>query len=162
MGKLKIIIIILFTIAAFSACEKDDICIDADTPLLIIRFYDIDDSDEFKDVQNLVVIGLDESGLRDTIPNAALDSIALPLRTDFATTSFTFRRQLDINDSISTDTLTFSYIPREIFASRACGFIVNYDSLQAEIIDENMWIQSISVDSTFIENSAAAHVKIFH
>src|SRR5680860_1887398 len=92
MSKLKIPFIILLGILAFSACEKDDICIDADTPRLVIQFYDVLDTTQSKDVQNLVVIGLDEMGLRDTIPNVALDSIILPLRTNATSTSFTLKR----------------------------------------------------------------------
>ncbi len=162
MNKLKIPLIILLGILAFSACEKDDICIDADTPQLVIRFYDAMDPTESKDVQNLVVKGFDESGLRDTIINAALDSIVLPLRPNKTSTTFTLSRQTSISD-INIDTLRFTYDPKEVFASRACGYIVNYDALQATVQqDDSLWIQRITVDSTYIENTAATHVKIFH
>jgi hypothetical protein len=164
LNTLKFPIFILLGILAFSACEKDDICIDADTPLLVIRFYDIEDTTEFKDVQNLVVRGLDATGLRDTIANAALDSIALPLRVDQNSTSFILFRQLDINDQ-NTDTITLSYEAEEIFASRACGYIVNYENLQVNLTPENpdsLWIKDITIDTAVVQNSASAHVKIFH
>lgn len=162
MRKPKVPLIILFCILAFSACEKDDICIDADTPLLIVRFYDVMDTTLVKDVQNLVVMGVDESGLRDTIPNVALDSIVIPLRTNNTTTTFTLSRQTGITD-VNVDTLRFTYESKEIFASRACGYIVNYDSLQATAQqDDSLWIQRITIDTTLITNSASAHVKIFH
>lgn len=164
MNKLKIPIIILLGILSFSACEKDDICIDADTPRLVIQFYDAVDTTQLKDVQNLVVIGLDEMGLRDTIPNAALDSIVLPLRPTATSTRFTLRRQLDDNDK-NIDTITFNYDTKEIFASRACGFIVNYENLQASLTEKNpdsLWIKGVTIDTSLIENSASTHVKIFH
>jgi len=162
MNKLKIPLIILLGILAFSACEKDDICIDADTPQLVIRFYDAMDPTQSKDVQNLVVQGFDESGLRDTIVNVALDSIILPLRPNQTSTIFTLSRQTSILD-VNIDTLRFTYAPKEVFASRACGYIVNYAELQATVQqDDSLWIQRIIVDSTFIENTAATHVKIFH
>lgn len=162
MSKLKIPFIILLGILAFSACEKDDICIDADTPRLVIRFYDAMDTTLSKDVQNLVIIGVDDSGLRDTIPNAALDSIILPLRPNKTTTTFTFSRQTSISD-INIDTLRLNYAPKEVFASRACGYIVNYDSLQATAQqDDSLWIQRITIDTSLIANSASTHVKIFH
>ncbi|HET8737012.1 MAG TPA: DUF6452 family protein [Pricia sp.] len=162
MNKLKIALIVLLGILSFSACEKDDICIDNDTPLLIVQFYSAVDSTLSKDVQNLVVKGIDGSELRDTIPNAALDSIRLPLRVDRNTTSFTLSRQTSIDD-INIDTLTLSYEIKELFASRACGYIVNYAQLQATIQpDDSVWVQRIIVDTALIENSATTHVKIFH
>lgn len=164
MSKLKFPLVILLGILAFSACEKDDICIDADTPRLVIQFYDAMDTTLSKDVQNLVVIGLDEMGVRDTIPNAALDSIILPLRPNATSTSFTLKRALSINDK-NTDTITFNYGAKEIFKSRACGYIVNYENLQAALTIQNpdsIWIKGIIIDTALIENSAATHVKILH
>lgn len=160
MKKLKIPLIILLGILSFSACEKDDICIDADTPRLIIRFYDIADTTEFKDVANMVVRGLLPSGAQDTIPNTALDSIVLPLRVDVPSTSFTISRR---TDTINIDTITFDYERREIYQSRACGYIVNYDSLRANVVqDDSVWIQETRITTPLVENTASAHVKIFH
>ncbi|MDT7829935.1 DUF6452 family protein [Pricia sp. S334] len=162
MRKLRIPLIVLLGILSFSACEKDDICIDADTPRLVIRFMDALDTTLSKDVQNLVVIGVGETGLRDTIPNLTLDSIVLPLRPGKSSTTFTFSRQTSITD-INIDTLSFTYNPKEVFASRACGYVVRYDSLQAAVQqDDSLWLQRIAVDSSFIENTASTHVRIFH
>ena len=163
MKRLKIGLIVVFTLAiSFSACEKDDICIDADTPRLVIRFYDVTDTTEFKDVQNLVVRGLLPSGPKDTIPNTALDSIVIPLRVDANETSFALTRQLSIDD-INVDTLTLSYELKEVFKSRGCGFIVNYDALQATIkTDDSVWIQETRITTPLVENTASAHVKILH
>ena len=165
MSKFKFPLIILFGILAFSACEKDDICIDADTPQLVIQFYDAIDTAQLKDVQNLVVVGLDETGVRDTIPNIALDSIVLPLRPDTGSTSFIFSRVLDVLDTLSHNTVTFTYEPKEVFKSRACGYVVNYANLQATIKEtdpDSLWIKDIIIDTALIENSATTHVKIFH
>ena len=162
MDKLKILIIILLGILSFSACEKDDICIDRDTPRLVVRFYDAMDTTLSKDVQNLVVIGIDDLGLKDTIANAALDSILLPLRVNKDSTTFILSRQTSITD-VNIDTLTLTYEPVEVFASRACGYIVNFDELQATVKpDDSVWVQRIVVDTALIKNSASTHVKIFH
>lgn len=164
MSKFKFPLVILLGILAFSACEKDDICIDADTPRLVIQFYDVNDTTQLKDVQNLVVIGLDEMGVRDTIPNIALDSIILPLRSSATSTSFTLKRALSITDK-NTDTITFNYGAKEVFKSRACGYVVNYENLQAALTIKNpdsLWIKDIIIDPALIENSATTHVKILH
>lgn len=163
MNKLKIVpLLFMVGLLAFAACEKDDICVDADTPRLVLRFYSIEDTTEFKDVQNLIVRGLTDSGAQDTITNSALDSVVLPLRVTENSTSFTLSRQTSIDD-INIDTITFSYNPMEIFASRACGYIVNFDGLQATVVqDDSIWIQETRIITSLIENTASAHVKILH
>lgn len=162
MFRLRIPFIVLLGILSFSACEKDDICVDADTPRLVIRFYDAIDTTELKDVQNLVVRGLLPSGPKDTITNIALDSIVIPLLVDANSTSFALTRQLSIDD-INVDTLVVSYEIKEIFKSRACGYIVNYDALEATVKqDDSVWIQETRITTSLIENTASAHVKILH
>lgn len=162
MFRLRIPFIVLLGILSFSACEKDDICVDADTPRLVIRFYDAIDTTEFKEVQNLVVRGLLPSGPKDTITNIALDSIVIPLKVDASSTSFALTRQLSIDD-INVDTLVVSYEIKELFKSRACGYIVNYDALQATVKqDDSVWIQETRITTSLIENTASAHVKILH
>ncbi len=162
MFRLRIPLIVLFGILSFSACEKDDICVDANTPRLVIRFYDVIDTTEFKDVQNLVVRGLLPSGPKDTIANIALDSIVIPLLVDANSTSFALTRQLSIDD-INVDTLVVSYEIQEIFISRACGYIVNYNAIEATVKqDDSVWIQETRITTSLIENTASAHVKILH
>ncbi|WP_289042105.1 DUF6452 family protein [uncultured Zobellia sp.] len=162
MNKLKILFIIALGILSFSACEKDDICTDADTPQLVIRFYDALNPTEFKDVQNLIVWGILDNQGKDTIDNIALDSIVLPLRVDASSTTFAMSRQLSIDD-VNVDTLTFIYDVKEIYKSRACGYIANFENLEVTVQqDDSVWVQTIDVDNALIENTASAHVKIFH
>ncbi|MBU2945834.1 DUF6452 family protein [Zobellia uliginosa] len=162
MNKLKIPFIILLVILSFSACEKDDICTESDTPQMVIRFYDVLNPTEFKDVQNLIVWGILENEGKDTIENIALDSIVLPLRVDATSTTFALSRQLSIDD-VNVDTLTFNYDVKEIYKSRACGYIANFENLTATVKqDDSVWVQTIDVDNPLIENTASAHVKIFH
>jgi len=162
MNKLKTLFVILLGILCLSACEKDDICTEDDTPQLVIRFYDALNPTEFKDVQNLIVWGVLPTEGKDTIANIALDSIVLPLRVDETSTSFAFSRQLTIDD-INVDTLTFNYDVKEIYKSRACGYIANFENLTATVKqDDSVWVQTIDIDNALIENTASAHVKIFH
>ena len=163
MNKLKIAFIILLGIIFFSACEKDDICVDGDTPLLVIRFYDVTDSTEVKDVPGLEVRGLISPDTLDIISNVALDSIMIPLRADASNTSFVISQQLTTDDPVNIDVLTFSYETKEVFISRACGFIANYENLTPSLdTDTDNWIKNIEVISSTVENSETAHVKIYH
>ena len=58
------------------SCQKDDFCIDATTPQLIIRFYDNDEPTEYKSTTGLYVWANE----LDTIyNNISTDSIAIPL-----------------------------------------------------------------------------------
>ena len=51
----KYITLIIVSIFTISSCEKDDICVESNTPSLIIRFYDNDLQTEIKQVIGLTV-----------------------------------------------------------------------------------------------------------
>ncbi|MEL6918432.1 MAG: DUF6452 family protein [Bacteroidota bacterium] len=166
MRKIGLFFLTLLTIAFFTNCEKDDICVDGDTPLLVIRFFDANNPTEFQDVPDLEVIALNpDNTVLDTIANASLDSIAIPLRIEGNTTTFILSQNLTSTDdtTINRDTLTFNYETMEVFISRACGFVANYDDLTDNLtLDDDNWIQEIQTDTLVVENSASAHVQIFH
>ena len=167
MEKIRILLLVLIVIISFIACEKDDICVDGDTPLLIIQFYDIENPSELKAVPSLRVIGLGQSSTVNTIADrTSLDSIALPLRINEANTGFILISDSADEDDLETgnnDTLTFDYSTLEIFISRACGYIANYDGL-GELLtpDSENWIQNIEIVTPLIQQQDSAHVKIFH
>ena len=169
MKKLIPILFIASMLVYASSCEKDDICVDGDTPLLVIGFFDIEDTIVAKDVPSLRI----KEVVLDTVVNtiadrSTLDSIGIPLRNDAAGTTFAF-----INNSAddadtgeetgNIDSLTISYSTREAFVSRACGFVMNYDGLTITLPESaNNWIQDISIVQQTIENSNNIHVKIFY
>ena len=171
MNKLKIVFIFLMIVGSFSACEKDDICVDGDTPLLIIRFYDAENRTEPKVVPGLRILGIGNDALIDTFTDrsSSLDSIGIPLKTNDPTTAFSFIMDSadddDGNEIGNTDLITFSYDINETFISRACGFVANYENLDTEFegSDED-WIQEIEITTTTVEleETLTAHVKIFH
>lgn len=148
-------------------CEKDDICVDGDTPLLVIRFFDSARPETPKAVDKLRVIGL---GNGDPVPTIAdrtsLDSIALPLRPGETETTFILIRDSQDEDGVETgnpDTLRLDYVTREAFISRACGFIANYEGLEGQLqTGSENWIQSIEVDTTSVQNQDSRHVSIYH
>lgn len=168
MGKLRIGILFFLGIIAVASCEKDDICVEGDTPLLVIEFFDITDTATLKNVTTLRVVGAGQSVTVNTVADrTTLNTISIPLKTDENETSF-----LLISNSASTengtetgniDTVNFSYQRFEDFLSRGCGFVVNYDSLNANFTpDSANWIQDIQVTRSQVINSDSTHVKIFH
>lgn len=177
MKKVKILsVFVLALISGFWACEKDDICIDGDTPLLVIRFYDIDNPTELKTVPSLRIIGVGQNTTVTTITDrSALDSISIPLKISEDTTGFYFiKNSSDVEEEDSegntvtleggdVDTLYFNYSRKDKFISRACGYIANFENLESNLEAEaENWIKDIEIISPLVENSTEAHVKIFH
>jgi len=176
--KLPIVLIsILITaVLGFMGCEKDDICVDGTTPLLIVRFYDVDNRTELKKVPKFRVVGIGQSttviGVAD---RTDLDSIAIPLKVGEDVTGFYF-----INNSVDVDaedpngqaikveggdldSLYFNYNRENKFVSRACGFIANFDNLSGDIkLESENWIKDVEILVPLVDNSSEAHVKIYH
>ncbi len=167
MNRIKIAFIIVLGIISFAACEKDDICVDGDTPLLVIRFYNATDTASTKNVTTLRVIGLGQSSNVDTYADrSTADSLAIPLRSDSPSTSYLLIANSADEDEVevgNTDTLTVDHQTKEVFVSRACGFIANYENITPILTtDSDNWINTIEVISSTVKNSETAHVKIFH
>ena len=159
--------LILILLLPILACEKDDICVDGDTPLMIVRFYDATDPTSLKQVSGLRVVGIGNGNPVDTFTDrTSTDSIALPLRLDESASSFAFILNSADEDGMETgnpDTLRFQYDIQSQFVSRACGFVGTYDNLQESITpDSDSWISSIEITRAFVQLSDSAHVKIYH
>ena len=169
MKKIIPVLLIASLMIYVSSCEKDDICVEGDTPQLVIGFFDIDDTTEAKDVPSLRIKEIILDTVINTISDrsSSLDSIGMPLRSDVTSTSFAFitdsADDADTGDETGNiDTLTISYSPREAFVSRACGYVMNYDDLTISLpASANNWIQDITVVQETVENSKSIHVKIF-
>lgn len=170
MRKIIPVLLIASLVLYFSSCEKDDICVDGDTPLLVIGFFDATDTTLAKEVPSLRIkeVILDDVVDTFTDRSSSLDSIGIPLRIDSNDTSFEFI--MDSDDDGTTgeeigniDVLTISYQTREAFVSRACGFVANYDNLSITLpANSENWIQDISIVQQTVENSNNIHVKIFY
>jgi len=133
-------------------CERDDFCIDAVTPKLILRFYDADSPTT---VQAVGELSIWPEGIQDTlVNNASLDSIALPLDVNSPETVYNFRMGTTI------DQITITYNVNEVFVSRSCGFKALFSSVLA--FPSTNWIRSIETISTTIEDESAAHIHILH
>lgn len=164
---------IRYTIATLAiwlslSCERDDICIDEITPKLIIRFYDFENPELFKDVANLKVNieGTDEDYINETITTLT-DSIALPINVTGNVTRYTLTLQESeiLEQEENPDILEITYTQEDVFVSRPCGYKAIFNSVVPDVEkDEDNWIDEIVPlsDPLDINNESAAHVKIYH
>lgn len=168
--------IIQFTISCciglflFSACEKDDFCLDNPvTPRLIIRFYDNINRDIVKRVDRLSISIEGETEKEAIFTQVNTDSIAIPLDpTDFlsnntTSTTYIFRTEDEnVDDSDKEAKLTIEYIPERDYVSRSCGFRIIFNDVLITS-EETAWIEEIDTENlTTVDNQNAAHVQIFH
>lgn len=157
-------------------CEKDDICIEGDTPLMVVRFYDAANRTELKKVSKFRIVGIGQKSTVIGVPDRTdIDSIAIPLKVNESTTGFYFiNNSADVNaqdqdgqpimvEAGDLDSLYFNYGRTEKFVSRACGHIANYNNLTGDLKQEGEnWIKDIEIVNPLVDNSTAAHVKIYH
>jgi hypothetical protein len=172
MKKILPILLVAFSLIYVSSCEKDDICVDGDTPLLVIGFYDATDTTMFKSVPLIRIKGIDNDSILTTDSfndrSNSPDSLLIPLRIDGISTTYevitdSADDETTMEETGNRDTLSFNYTVSEQFISRACGFVANYNTLTIGLTtDDSNWIQNITVVEDTIENSNNIHVKIFH
>lgn len=160
-------LLLVLALLAGSGCEKDDICVDGDTPLLVVTFYDIENPGEAKAVNRLRAVGLGNGTPVTSFPDRSTrDSIGIPLRIDSGQTGFVLIQNSEDEEGADVgnrDTLYFDYEIREEFVSRACGFVGQFDNLEVLLqSDASNWIDSVTVISTTVENSLSAHVSVYH
>ncbi len=172
MKKIIPILLIASMLYYVSSCEKDDICVEGDTPLMVIGFFDIEDTTEVKTVSSIRIRNIDIDSIltNDSFSDRANspDSLMVPLRSSATTTMYQIISNSADDEETgqetgNIDTLTISYDLGEAFISRACGFVVNYNNITVTVPEsaEN-WIQDIKVVQPNVENTDNIHVKIFH
>ena len=160
-------ILLLTCLLTVASCEKDDICVEGNTPLMVIEFFDINNRDTPKNVTALRVVGEGQTVTVNTVADrTALNKINIPLKTIEDSTSYLLISNSADNDDVETgniDIVNFNFARVEDFKSRACGFIVTYEELDAVLqTDTDNWIQEIEIIRAQIINSDSTHVKIYH
>ncbi|MCV6630570.1 MAG: DUF6452 family protein [Flavobacteriaceae bacterium] len=147
----------------FWACEKDDICVDGNTPMMIITFHDIDNKDNKKQVENLSVKASTKSQL---LLSATTDSIAIPLNTTTQNTNFDFIINLGSNDPTlpeNNNLIAVQYAVKDVYVSRACGYVANFLSLDIPFTSApEKWIKDLEVINNTVDAKPNTHVKIYH
>lgn len=166
---IRLLGLLLLLAALAGACEKDDICVDGDTPLLVMTFNDFEASEVVaQNVPRLRVIGIGNGDPITTFGDRSnRDSVGLPLRLDAGRTGFILILDSQENeegvDTGNPDTLYLDYQVTEAFVSRACGFVGNYEGLSFELqSDSSNWIDSVVIANPFVRSSDSAHVTIYH
>ena len=118
MKKIIPILLIVSMLYYVSSCEKDDICVDGDTPLLVIGFFDIEDTIAAKTVSSIRIRNID---IDSVLTNSTFgdrsnspDSLQVPLRSSDTSTMYQIisGSQDDADTGEETgniDTLTISY-----------------------------------------------------
>ena len=160
----------MITLFIISSCEKDDIC-DPNTPTtpqLVIEFYD--NLTAVPTLKNVINLGVIAPELATGIAFNNVSRIYIPLKTTDNTTVFNFIQNgadaTTTNDNI--DVLTFNYIRKSVYVSRACGYKTNFslNAINPVVLTDGgsgdgFWIQSIQVVKSEIDNQNDIHVKIF-
>jgi hypothetical protein len=160
--KKNILFLVLFT-CIFSACEKDDFCIENPvTSKLIIDFYDDTNRETLKNVQRFSIIA--EGKIDSLFVNITSNSISIPLNSLTLETRYILKKNDDngakVDDKIAT--FTIKYDTEEEFVSRSCGFKVKFNNLEFSS-NTNSWITDFTPTTIInLDDQSAAHVQIFH
>lgn len=165
--RLMFIIVLVLGISVFMSCESDDLCEHTvNTPRLVVRFYDANNTANPKPVENLIVYGKDNDLI---LTNATIDSVALPLKVSELTTTFVMVSDAVYDTASSTitsgnvATVTFTYGVEEEFVSKACGFRAVYNTLKTLVEPPNAsWIKSVNVKNTNVRNESNAQIHLYH
>jgi hypothetical protein len=166
--------LLLFTVLVFgfilAGCQKDDLCtIDQPTsPRMVVVFKDAANPTIIKPAVNLRI---QEIGSAEFVPLdfqgstllAAADTIYLPLRNAGGLTSYNF--YTDEDGTVNIDNFDFTYMPKDVYVSRACGFKTDYENLALLRNGENptnFWTAGGAIIDNTITNSNEVHVEIRH
>ncbi|PTX62620.1 hypothetical protein C8N46_10215 [Kordia periserrulae] len=184
LGMLMTLIFLSFS------CEKDDICVEGTitTPLLVIEFFDAEvfnatGEDVLKNTSDLWVEAVDPNTevingvevIVDPIQGTpqAVNTVSIPLRTMEDVTEYRFIKDYALDDDGiqlgNEDIITFNYSREEIFLSRACGYVTNFELSGFDgadvTFDGDNWIDpslGIRIAETIVQNETVTHVKIYH
>ncbi|WP_299684941.1 DUF6452 family protein [uncultured Dokdonia sp.] len=165
--KFKVSIGLLISALLISSCERDDICAEVTpvTPLLVIDFFDIENPTEPKTPVDLSIIEVNGDTLDGSPFNSA--TISIPLRTNVDVTDLLF--VLNTGDESeetaeNIDGVNLNYVRIEEYISKACGFRITYDALDAtpSSQEDNFWIEEVRIINTTVEDETSAHIQIFH
>lgn len=166
-NRILLIITYLLMNTFIVGCQKDDLCDGSQPtiPRMQVSFVDIANTQESKPVASIAVtttlntdVPLDESG---SLSLSNVSAISLPLNPNSNQIEYVFK--VDDGSTISTDTIMVTYTLKEIYINRACGYLLNFENLDASLIPGNSpWIINEEVVNNSINNNEDIHLEIRH
>lgn len=163
----KKLTLLLLLVLALKGCTRDDICPEgtATTPNLIIVFADVANPNIRKEVKTLSVQTDYEEAIT-VLSGITTDSIALPLNVNSDTTKYRFIKTTitDTDTIVKTDRIFITYLRKDIYVNRACGFREEFYSLnpQLQTNNEGNWIENIIVNRDTVVDESQAHLTLLH
>lgn len=135
------------------SCQKDDVCLDAKIPNLVVQVLNMADSTAY--TVPLQVTGLN----KDSVIQATQGKLLLPLRLDRDRVTYIFTIQA------KKDTLRLSYRQDLEWVSKACGFRVVYKNLK--VLDTPYFSSDRSqtilhIENATVENDSELHLRIYY
>jgi hypothetical protein len=163
MKKLSLFFLVIF---AFYGCEKDDICADETTPMLVIEFFDITNPTVLKNISSLKIKADGQTADFGTF--SGVSKITIPLKITSNSTKYSFILNSSSTENMNEDFLEFNYSTQNIFVSRACGyktiFELNSDITGAILTDkepaDGLWMQNVVKVTNAITTENETHIKI--
>ena len=176
MKKISVFLIILILTAN---CEKDDICSEdtQTTARLLIEFYNSVNQDNRKNVFNFRAQGVGNDNPLEDYNVVRTNEVILPLKTTDTETQFRLHNNYEIDDNGTPDDesddfvtgnediITISYLPTEVYVSRACGYKTVFENVTITVEDDgDNWIDFIlaTTDNEPITNENEAYFNLFH
>lgn len=149
----------ILTGSALTGCNTSG-CTDLQSSIPLAGFYS-SASQQAISVNNLEIYGVGAPG--DSIlysGGTALREVYLPLRSDFASTSFCFHyTQEGLDDDALNDTITFHYTSEPYFASEECGAMYRYTITRLSYTQH--LIDSVAVTDSLVTNTDIERLKIY-
>jgi hypothetical protein len=167
--KQRLLFIFTLLVIGLSSCERDDICPEntPTTPRLVVQFFDINNPEIQKDINELVIQSVDTEN-ENFIEYDNVSEIILPLKTNQNSTQFlmTINANSENESDLNTDELIFNYARRNVYINRACGYKVEFLDFQVTQIEESNedleWIKATAVQQPNIDNENETHLFIYH
>ena len=138
------------------SCEKDDICVDGDSAVLVIEFRDASDKESLKPVSGLSVL------LNDTAYQGIENQSVSKLELALSATQKKYVFHFDQEESALSDQLEINVTPIITYVSRACGYVLEFEGLSVQPIDPLDWISSIEVLIETVTATNEPHLVIYH
>lgn len=151
----------------FGGCTRDDLCPaeTATTPNMIITFHDYRNENRRKAVEG-ISIETWETEPDIVLRRTSSDSVSVPLNVNSHETGYRFIKTTitETDTIVDVEEIRFSYLKKDIYVNRACGFRAEFGNLEIEEhrTTGNPWVREIKIKTDSIVDETKAHITILH